>query len=51
MPILAAQPPVPAVTQQTVDAVMTIAVAHCAPSTWERFAKSLAANRFPFRVP
>jgi hypothetical protein len=24
--------------------------AHCAPSTWDRFVKSLAANRFPFEV-
>lgn len=51
MPIMGTPPPEPApVTQDTVDAVMAEAKAHCAPTTWDKFAKSLKANRFPFVV-
>lgn len=54
MPILATPPPPgpPAVelTPEIVAAVMLEQRTHCAPSTWDRFVKSLAANRFPFKV-
>lgn len=53
MPIHAqerAPEPVHEVTQETVDAVMAQAHQHCAPSTWDRFAKSLSANDYPFKV-
>lgn len=52
MPILGQQPePEPVVvTQQTVDAVMTEAREHCAPTTWDRYVRSLAANGYRFDV-
>jgi hypothetical protein len=53
MPILAEPPKPPApepLTQALVDAVMAEQQRHCAPSTWDKFVRSLAANRFPFRV-
>ena len=46
----AAPPPPPVVTQDVVDEVMAQAKAHCAPSTWDKFARSMAANKFPFKV-
>jgi hypothetical protein len=45
----AAAPP-PLVTQDMVDKVMAEAKAHCALTTWDKFAKSLKANRFPFLI-
>lgn len=51
MPILAEQPPPVVVTQEIVDAVMEAQRAACAPTTWDRFARSLVANQFPFKVP
>lgn len=52
MPILAGSPPPgpPPLTQELIDAVMAEQRAHCAPSSWDRFVRSLAANRFPFKV-
>ncbi|WP_157577285.1 hypothetical protein [Phycicoccus jejuensis] len=50
MPILAGPPPRVPLTQEVIDAVMAEQRAHCAPSSWDRFVKSLSANRFPFKV-
>lgn len=52
MPILAKvpRPTPPKITQEVIDAVLALERKHCAASTWDKFAKSLVANRFPFRV-
>lgn len=51
MGILAADRRTPApLTQQAVDAVMAEQKKHTAASTWDKFVKSLVANRFPFRI-
>lgn len=50
MPILVTQPAAPTLTQAVVNEVMAQAKEHCAPTTWDKFAKSLRANLFPFKV-
>ena len=50
MPIVvqAPPPPAPELTKELVAAVLASQKAHCAPSTWDKFVRSLAANGFPF---
>ena len=50
MPIVVQAPPPlpPELTPELVAAVMAAQKAHCAPSTWDKFVRSLAANKFPY---
>lgn len=46
-PILAAPVPPPELTDETRRAVLLEARAHCAPSTWDTFTRSLRYRQYP----